>query len=52
MRPPLADVRESVIREWSNARRLEGNEKFYHELLKRYTVVIERPEPKNVAVVK
>ena len=42
--PALADVREVVHREWSNARRLEGNGNFYAELLKRYTVIIERPE--------
>jgi hypothetical protein len=42
--PALADVREAVSREWANARRLEGNEKFYQELLKRYRVTIERPK--------
>jgi hypothetical protein len=39
--PTLAEVRDSVRREWDNARRLEANEKFYQELLKRYTVTIE-----------
>jgi hypothetical protein len=39
--PALAEVRDSVRREWDNARRLEANEKFYQELLKRYTVTIE-----------
>jgi hypothetical protein len=39
--PMLADVRDSVRREWDNAMRLEANEKFYQELLKRYTVTIE-----------
>jgi hypothetical protein len=34
-----------VRREWANARRLEGNEEFYEELLKRYTVTIEGLEP-------
>jgi len=43
--PALADVREAVRREWDNARRLEANETFYQELLKRYTVTIENPEP-------
>jgi len=43
--PALADVRDAVRREWDNARRLEANEKFYQELLKRYTVTIENPEP-------
>jgi hypothetical protein len=44
--PELADVRERVSREWENARRLEGAQKFYDELAKRYTVIIERPEAK------
>jgi len=39
--PELAEVRETVRREWANARRLEANEKFYQELLKRYTVTVE-----------
>jgi hypothetical protein len=43
--PELADVRDVVRREWANARRLEGNGKFYQELLKRYTVTIEGLEP-------
>src|SRR3990172_6293927 len=43
--PALAEVRDAVRREWDNARRLEANEKFYQELLKRYTVTIENPEP-------
>ena len=42
--PALAEVRDSVRREWDNARRLEANEKFYQELLKRYTVTIEGQE--------
>jgi hypothetical protein len=43
--PALADVRDVVVREWANARRLDGNERFYQELLKRYTVTIEGLEP-------
>jgi len=43
--PALAEVRDAVRREWANARRLEANEKFYQELLKRYVVTIERPKP-------
>ena len=39
--PALVEVRDAVHREWTNARRLEANEKFYQELLKRYTVTIE-----------
>ena len=41
--PALAEVRDAVRREWDEAQRLEANEKFYQELLKRYTVTIERP---------
>jgi hypothetical protein len=43
--PDLAEVRDTVRREWDNARRLESNEKFYQELLKRYTVTIEGLKP-------
>ena len=32
-------------REWANARRLEAHEKFYQDLLKRYTITIEGPQP-------
>jgi hypothetical protein len=41
--PTLAEVRPAVRHAWANARRLEANEKFYQDLLKRYTVTIERP---------
>ena len=53
--PALAEVRDAVRREWANARRLETNEKFYQELLKRYAVIIERPElaeEKRIAAAK
>ena len=43
--PQLAEVRAAVRREWANARRLEANEKFYQNLLNRYTVTFERPWP-------
>lgn len=43
--PALAEVRDAVLREWSNSRRLETNEKFYQELLRHYTVTIEQPRP-------
>ena len=43
--PALAEMRDAVRREWDNARRLEANDKFYQELLKRYTVTIEGLEP-------
>lgn len=42
--PALSEVREAVQREWTNAVRKEASEKYYRELLKRYTVTIERPE--------
>src|SRR5688572_3992811 len=42
--PALEDVRAVVRREWTNARRMEANEKFYQILLRRYVVTIERPE--------
>ena len=41
--PTLADVHDAVCREWDEARRLEANDKFYRELLKHYTVTIEKP---------
>lgn len=43
--PVLAEVRDRVVREWENNRRLEENEKFYRGLLKRYAVTIEEPKP-------
>jgi hypothetical protein len=49
--PELEEVRDAVGREWTNARRLEANEKFYQALLQRYTVTIESPQP-AVAEVK
>jgi hypothetical protein len=39
--PALAEVHDDVRREWANAGRLELNEKFYQELLKRYSVTVE-----------
>jgi hypothetical protein len=39
--PALAEVHDTVAREWANARRLAWNAEFYQELLKRYTVTIE-----------
>jgi len=43
--PALAEVRDDVRREWTNSQRLRANDKFYRELLKRYTVSIEGVEP-------
>ena len=42
--PALAEIRDAVAREWASSRRVEANEKFYQELLKRYTVTIEPPK--------
>jgi hypothetical protein len=39
--PALAAVRDIVQREWANAQRLETNERYYQDLLRRYTVTIE-----------
>jgi len=53
--PELAEARDAVRHEWANARRLETNEKFYQELLKRYVVTIERArstEQKRIAAAK
>lgn len=41
--PAVAEVGETVKREWANARRVEANEAFYQDLLKRYVVTIEKP---------
>jgi len=48
--PALADVRDAVRREWEEARRVEAKDKFYDELLKHYTVTIEKPEPPKETV--
>jgi hypothetical protein len=54
--PELAEVRDTVRREWANAQRLEANETFFRSLLQRYTVTIEPPQPaggeKKVAEVR
>ena len=41
--PELQEIRAAVAREWANTHRLEANERFYQELLGRYTVTIEQP---------
>jgi hypothetical protein len=43
--PELAEVRDAVHREWTNARRLESNEKFFQNSLKHYEVVVEKIDP-------
>lgn len=42
--PTLADIRDAVRRAWNNDRRLEANDKFYQNLLKRYRVKIDNLE--------
>ena len=39
--PPLDAVRPAVLREWSNARRLEAEQKLYGSLRERYEIVVE-----------
>jgi len=43
--PELAEVRDAVRRELTNARRLESNEKFFQNLLKHYEVLVEKIDP-------
>ncbi len=43
--PELAEVRDAVQRDWTNARRLESNEKFFQSLLKHYQIVVEKIDP-------
>ena len=45
--PPLDTVREAVRREWSNARRLEAEQKLYGSLRERYEVVVETTSAKS-----
>lgn len=40
---PLDAVRPAVLREWSNARRLEAEQKLYSSLRARYEIVLEAP---------
>ena len=49
--PVLADIRDQVRREWLNAQRIEGTDRFYEALLRHYTVKIEPAEEKKVAQV-
>jgi hypothetical protein len=42
--PALEEVRDAVHRAWTNARRLEAQERFYQALLQRYSVTIEKPQ--------
>ena len=48
--PPLDAVRPAVLREWSNARRLEAEQKLYGSLRERYEIVVETPPAKSAQV--
>jgi hypothetical protein len=41
--PPLAGIREAVLRQWLNARRIEAEQKLYCTLRDRYQIVVEPP---------
>jgi hypothetical protein len=45
--PPLDAVRQAVRREWSNARRLEAEQKLYDRLRQRYDIVVEMPPDRS-----
>jgi parvulin-like peptidyl-prolyl isomerase len=45
--PPLDDVREAVHREWSNARRVDAEQKLYVSLRARYEIVVEMQQSKS-----
>ena len=47
--PPLDDVRPAVRREWTNARRIEAEQKLYASLRDRYEIVVEAPRSKAAA---
>ena len=47
--PPLANVRESVLRDLLNDRRKQELDTQYEKLRARYTVVVEPPEAPRVA---
>ena len=48
--PPLDAVRETVRREWSNARRLEAVQKLYGSLRERYEIVVETQPAKSAQI--
>jgi hypothetical protein len=50
--PPLDTVREAVRREWSNARRIEAEQKLYGLLRRRYEIVVEAPPPARSAQIE
>jgi hypothetical protein len=50
--PPLADVRDEVLREWERARREEANRQFFDRLLENYRVTIEWPRPTDALAMR
>jgi hypothetical protein len=50
--PPLASVRDSVLRDFLNDRRKQELDAQYSKLRARYTVVVEPPEVRKVAVAR
>jgi len=50
--PSLAEIREKVRWEWLNAMRVEMTDKFYEQLLSRYTIKVEPPEDKKQVQVR
>ena len=48
--PPLDAVRPAVLREWSNARRLEAEQKLYGSLRERYEIVVETPPAQSAQI--
>jgi parvulin-like peptidyl-prolyl cis-trans isomerase-like protein len=48
--PPLDAVRAAVRREWSNARRLEAEQKLYGSLRERYEIVVETQPAKSAQI--
>ena len=45
--PELAEIRGQVRREWDNAQRLAAIDLFYSNMLEKYEVIIELPEPEG-----
>ena len=43
--PELEEIRDIVRREWENSRRIEAKNQFYTQLLDRYEITVEWPEP-------
>jgi hypothetical protein len=50
--PTLDAVRQAVRREWSNARRLEAEQKLYASLRERYEIVVEALPPAKSAQIE